>query len=255
MAAWWNDLSIAGQVFACMAIPATILMVIQIILQLVGMTDHHDIGSDTSGIGDGGHDFDTSAIDAHDFDPSAIDGHDFDSHGFDGHHDFGDGHDMSGHAHSDMHMEEHTHDGHHGGHAHDHGLRLFTVRGIIIFFALFGWTALACLRWGLNVEFGTLIGMAAGFLGMLFAAWIIRESFKLAEDGTLKLQNAVGKTATVYLRIPPGRSGKGKISLTVQDRLIEVEAVTDSDVEIATNASVRVVGVADEGTLVVAMEG
>ena len=41
MAEWWISLGSAGQVFACIAIPATLMLLIQTILTLIG------IGSDS----------------------------------------------------------------------------------------------------------------------------------------------------------------------------------------------------------------
>ena len=39
-----------------------------------------------------------------------------------------------------------------------------------------------------------------------------------------------GRTGTVYLTVPPGRSSPGKVTLTVQEQLTEFEALTDRDI-------------------------
>ena len=44
---WWNSLSVAAQVFACIAVPASLVLLIQTVLMLIG------IGSE-GGDGDGG---------------------------------------------------------------------------------------------------------------------------------------------------------------------------------------------------------
>ena len=42
---WWNSLSIAAQVFACIAVPASLVLLIQTLLMLIG------IGEDADGEG------------------------------------------------------------------------------------------------------------------------------------------------------------------------------------------------------------
>ena len=47
---WWNSLSIATQIFYCIAIPASLVLLIQTILTFVGIGDNSDI--DTDGVED-----------------------------------------------------------------------------------------------------------------------------------------------------------------------------------------------------------
>ena len=65
-------------------------------------------------------------------------------------------------------------------------------------------------------------------------------------------QRAIGKVATVYLRVPGGRSGKGKITVSIQGRTVEFGAVTASDDEIPTGAECRVVAMTSSNTFEVA---
>ena len=37
MVDWWNTLSTAGQIFACVAIPATLVLLIQTVMMLIGL--------------------------------------------------------------------------------------------------------------------------------------------------------------------------------------------------------------------------
>lgn len=77
---WWNSLSLAQQIFALIAIPSTLVLLIQTIMILIGFGDNsdHDTDFGHDGSFDGGHDFDHSG--GHDF------GHDG---GHDGSHDDG----------------------------------------------------------------------------------------------------------------------------------------------------------------------
>lgn len=70
MAEWWNSLTLLQQIFAGVAIPATVILVLQTLLLLfgAGMGDHDaDFDSDADGDvdvhdGDGGHDTDVSGL-------------------------------------------------------------------------------------------------------------------------------------------------------------------------------------------------
>ena len=46
---WWNGLGTLLQVFYCIAIPATLVLLIQTVMMLIGMGDDGDV----DGIGDG----------------------------------------------------------------------------------------------------------------------------------------------------------------------------------------------------------
>ena len=82
---------------------------------------------------------------------------------------------------------------------------------------------------------------------MLLVAWLLSLQRKLQASGNLDPRGAVGKAATVYLRIPPQKTGAGKITVSLQGRTAEFTAVTAGD-EIATGQDVRVVRMTTPGT-------
>jgi hypothetical protein len=63
---------------------------------------------------------------------------------------------------------------------------------------------------------------------------------KLAESGTLNINNAVGVIGEVYLPIGAERSKMGKVQLKVQGSLRELEAITDELEDLKTGAMVKV---------------
>ena len=63
---------------------------------------------------------------------------------------------------------------------------------------------------------------------------------RLQEDGTTNYGTAVGKTATVYVSVPPAREGRGKVTLVLQGRYTEADAVTDDKERIPVDAQVTV---------------
>ena len=74
---------------------------------------------------------------------------------------------------------------------------------------------------------------------------------KLTESGTLVYKNALNATGEVYLTIGANRSKIGKVSVTVQGSLRELEAITDSNSELKSGTVITVVDVTSNGILIV----
>ncbi len=195
MAEWWNALGSAGQVFACIAIPATVMLLIQMVLTILGLSNDADT------------DIETEVDDA----------------------------------------DEALHD----RDIADGGLRLFTLRGFIAFFSVLGWVGTICCGEGLALPLSIVISAASGFLAMFVIAALMKWLIGLQYDGTENINEALGASGTVYIRIPPSRSGKGKINVIIQGKLSEKNAVTDEETMISYGEEVTVVGISGEETLIV----
>ena len=178
----------------CVAVPATVIMILQTVMIFIGMAGHSDVDMvDDNGI-DG-----VFGNDA----PDAPDG------------SFG-----------------------------DSGLRIFTVRGMVAFFAVGGWTGLSALSISGSAAAAIITAFIAGTLALLLVAWFFKWAASLNENGTLQMDSAVGKAGEVYITIPPDMSGTGKINVIIQGRLTEAEAMTDSDRPLKYGETVEVVGMA-----------
>ncbi len=211
---WWNELTGIQQFFASVAIPATLVMIIQFILFLFGFS--HGDGAD--------------GADAH----ADLHLHEGCSHGI-----------FEGHAHDGM---DHT-----TGDGHDtvDAMRLFTLRSIIAFFSIGGWMGVAAVSWKIPTPMVFVLALGAGWLALYFVAWSIRAALRMQQSGNVILENAVGKAGEVYIPIPASNSGSGKVNVIVQDRLCEFDAVTDAERELKTGENITVTGVAAEGVLLV----
>ncbi|MGQ1908282.1 hypothetical protein ACT3CE_00705 [Marinifilum sp. RC60d5] len=128
--------------------------------------------------------------------------------------------------------------------------QFLTLKNLIAFFTIFGWTGIICLHSGLGTVLSTFIASIAGLLMMVVMASILYFMGKLTEEGTLKLSNAIGKVGNVYLTIPAGRKGMGKVQIQVQG-LQTLEAITDAEKDIKTGAVVEVVDILNDQILVV----
>jgi hypothetical protein len=119
------------------------------------------------------------------------------------------------------------------------GFSLLSLRAIASFLAFFGLAGWGGTEAGWSTAMTMGVAMGAG-LAMLFAvAWLMTLFRKAHEQGNIDPANAVGLPAKVYLRIPGKNKGKGKITVSVQSRSVEFQAMT-SGKEIPTGAEVRI---------------
>lgn len=130
-------------------------------------------------------------------------------------------------------------------------LKFFSIRGIVAFLTLFGWVGVVLSDTNLHTAIIFLIATLSGLAGMLIIALMFYGITRLQSSGNIRLNNAIGSTAQVYIPIPPSRSGKGKIQVTIQERLSEVYAMSESKKTLSTGCIVRVVDVIDINTLLV----
>ena len=220
MLAWWESLSSFSQVLAAMAIPATLILLIQTVLMLIG------IGSDGGADVDGDVDVDTDVdIDTDvDLDADA---------------DVGDG--VFGEELTDGDVDPSGLD----------GLRIFSIRGIIAFFVVFGWAGIALDTAGVAPVISSLVALAAGFGMMVLIAFVFRAISKLENNGNIDNRNALGVSGSVYLKIPASRKGQGKVNVMIQGTYCERDAVTDEAEAIPRGCEIVVVALSGQNTLVV----
>lgn len=133
--------------------------------------------------------------------------------------------------------------------------QFLSLKNIVAFFAVFGWSGIGFINAGMAAWLVILLALICGFLMMLLMATLFFLMSKLAENGTLKMKNAVGKLGEVYLVIPANRSGMGKVQLNVQGSLRTLDAITDDLEKIPTSSIIQVLDVIDEQILLVKKHG
>ncbi len=116
-------------------------------------------------------------------------------------------------------------------------LSLKTLTAFIAFFGLAGLAAgrLGITNQGLTVLLAGVAGICAGAVVVV----LMRLLVGLQSSGTARLEDAVGRTAKVYLVVPGQMKGRGKITVDVGGREMELSAVTPGE-EIPTGAMVEV---------------
>ena len=125
-------------------------------------------------------------------------------------------------------------------------MHLFTIRGIISFFMVFGWTGF------ILTNVGVLSGVAIFFIAlgtgtlMLFLIALVYYMFEsISQEGNMDLNDAVGKQGTVYIPIPNRNEGIGKVQIIISGSLKTLDAIAKNK-PITTGSQVKVVGIINE---------
>ena len=153
---WWNTLSTAAQIFYCVAIPSTLVLLIQTVLLLIGIGD--DGADDLSETG-----MDSSADVEVDVDGDGV----FDADG-----------DPSPHDAAGL-----------------EGLRVFTLRGIIAFFVVFGWVGVAMDASDVPLYITLPVAILCGVVTMVLLAFLMRAVMRLRNDGNTDTRKNIGNLA------------------------------------------------------------
>ncbi len=131
------------------------------------------------------------------------------------------------------------------------GFQFITFKNLVGFFTIFGWTGIACLNAEMSKPASVIIATIAGLVMMTIMAAMFFSMRKLADSGTLQYKNAIGAVGEVYLTIGATRSSMGKVSVRVQGSLRELEALTDSLMELKSGTLIKVIDVTNNGILIV----
>ena len=219
MTEWWESLSLLAQMFFYIAVPATFILLVQVVLSIVSSSGGDSDGLDTE------HGFDLHS-----------NGIDFDGDGIA---------DVIPESSGGVFGSESVPDG------NDSGLHILSFRGIIAFFAIFGWTGIMMLENGTANWLSVIVASAAGFLAMIGIAYLMKLVMKLQSDGSQNIKYALGVSGSVYITVMPQRKEKGKVNILLQGVLVELDAVTDETEPLTFGTEIVVIGFSGGNTLVV----
>ena len=132
-------------------------------------------------------------------------------------------------------------DSHHG--VTDHGSTwLFSVisfKTVVAALAFFGIAGLAAHSSELPLVSSLLIATVCGLGAMFLVHYMMKAMHRLNQDGSLRINPTVqGKRGTVYVPIPGAKAGEGKIQLKLQNRIVELKAMTSEPERLSTGAKV-----------------
>lgn len=134
----------------------------------------------------------------------------------------------------------------------DSGVSIFTVKSITAFLAVGSWAGLlTCTLASDSLQWLSLIVfLVSGAAAMALVIVLMRAILKLQSDGSLQTEKLSGNRASVYVAIPPARSGRGKVTLTAQGRYIELDSVTDESEKLNYGDEVEIVSAENDCAVV-----
>ena len=131
------------------------------------------------------------------------------------------------------------------------GFQFITFKNLVGFFTIFGWSGIACIDAGFSFPLILAVSSFCGLLMMSVMATLFYLMGKLSDSGTLNYKNAIDAVGEVYLTIGADRSTMGKISVSVQGTMRELDALTDSLTDLQSGTIIKVVDVTANGILIV----
>ncbi|MES2199584.1 MAG: hypothetical protein V4489_05415 [Chlamydiota bacterium] len=125
-------------------------------------------------------------------------------------------------------------------------------QAVIGFFMMFGWIGLTCQKeFTLAKSSSIIISLVGGVITIFLTGLIFKGARKLHSPGTVfNLDDAIGKQATIYQRIP--KTGTGKISLSLNNFTHEIDAISLHPEDLDSFTSVQIIKKTDENTVLVA---
>lgn len=131
----------------------------------------------------------------------------------------------------------------------DFSFKVLSMQGMSAFLMMFGLVGLAALKSFAGGS--TSISVATGLVGGVATTWLIGRLFRMASrlqsSGNLDLSRAVGARGTVYLTLHKARLGK--VTITVTNRLLTLDARSLEEGAIETGTPIVVTRVIDDSTV------
>lgn len=121
-------------------------------------------------------------------------------------------------------------------------MSLFSLRSLVNFFFGFGLAGVTFIG---TIEPVWLVYVVATIVGLCFAGLCIflsKKLLKLERNGAMNINECVGLEGNVYLRIPASRSGKGKVQLSINGSIHELDATTEGP-ELKSGTHIEVISV------------
>ncbi len=137
----------------------------------------------------------------------------------------------------------------HTGFGHD--FPVFSLKSITAFLTFFSWTGVLLTGEGRSIWEIIPYSILSGLIAMALVVFLLKKFSDLTESGTADPLDLIFEKGDVYLPIPPRQLGSGKVHVTLNKSLREMNAVTMDDEIIRTGEKIRVLEILPENVLLV----
>lgn len=131
---------------------------------------------------------------------------------------------------------------------HVGAMHLFSIRNVFYFLLGFGWTGVSFWNTIPNRGILCLVAVLVGCIFVGIFLFIYRQMMKLQSNGAFDINDSVGKVCDVYLRIPAKNQGLGKVQVSFNGSIQELDARSTGE-QIPSGVKVQVVRVIDKKVL------
>lgn len=128
---------------------------------------------------------------------------------------------------------------------------VLSFRTLIAAAAFFGVGGKTALSAGMSPPAALTIAIVLGLAAMYGMYWLMQTMSKLTSSGNERINASVGRHATVYVPIPADGAGVGKIHVTLQNRTVEYQAVSEESEPLRTGETVEVIEIKNSDTVAV----
>jgi hypothetical protein len=136
-------------------------------------------------------------------------------------------------------------------HTGDGDSGIFSVKPLTGFFLGLGWAGGIALDNGFGLFVATAIGLISGgvLMGIIVAMFRVIQS--LRSDGTVRIEDALNATGTVYVTLPPSKAAGGQVVVSFRGRQETFAALSTADRAIPSGDRVKVIQIVDPRTVLV----
>lgn len=119
-------------------------------------------------------------------------------------------------------------------------LRILSLRTVTAGLAFFGLVGMAGIKSGIGSSVVFVIAAFCGLVAIFVVFFLYRLISSFKSNGAVIPETLPNSKGNVYVKIPPKRSGSGKVIVNHQERSMEYEAFSDSESELSAGTPIIV---------------
>ncbi|MDR3046907.1 MAG: serine protease [Bacteroidales bacterium] len=128
--------------------------------------------------------------------------------------------------------------------------QFFSLKNLTNFFLGLGWGGVCFYNTFESKSWVVFFACLTGVVFLLLFFFLLKMIMKLNKDNTFHIEETLEQIADVYLAIPPAKSGRGKIQISIRGAVHEIDALTLGE-KIPTGSKIKVLKTLDSQTVLV----